>query len=402
MDSETTRSRWRPPLVDVVVALVLAAVTVVVPVLTADHQDGRTSLDALGVALLVVGSLALIARRRYPVATFAATFACTLSYVLLDYPMGPIWFPMIVALATMVMTGHRTAAIVAIAGGFVAFAWGPWLVGAQEHAPAIVNLVGLAAWLLLLLSASEVLRARRGRAEAAARAQEEEARRRVSDERLRIARELHDVVAHNISMINLQAGVALHLIDEQPEQARTALSAIKDASKEALVELRSVLGVLRQVDEAEGAPRNPAPGLARLGDLVSQANAAGLDVAVTTEGDARPLPTGLDLAAFRIVQEALTNVSRHAGPGATAEVRLVYGPDHLDVEVLDDGRGVAVPGSALGSGNGLTGMRERAESVGGTFEAGPRPGFGWRVHARLPLPASEQRDDRLDEEHVGR
>jgi signal transduction histidine kinase len=398
----TTATRWRPPLVDVVVALVLAAVTVVGPVLTADRQDGRRSLDALGVALLVAGSLALIARRRYPVPTFAVTFACTLSYVLLDYPMGPIWFPMIVALATMVMTGHRTAAIVAIAGGFVAFAWGPWLVGAQEHAPAIVNLVGLAAWLLVLLSASEVLRARRGRAEAAARAQEEEARRRVSDERLRIARELHDVVAHNISMINLQAGVALHLIDEQPQQARTALSAIKDASKEALVELRSVLGVLRQVDEVEGAPRDPAPGLGRLPDLVEQANAAGLDVAVTTEGDARPLPAGLDLAAFRIVQEALTNVSRHAGPGATAAVRLTFGPDHLDVEVVDDGRGVAGPGSALGSGNGLTGMRERTESVGGTFEAGPRPGFGWRVHARLPLPASEQREDRLDGEEVGR
>jgi signal transduction histidine kinase len=397
---DDTTTRWRPPLVDVAIALVLAVVTAAGPVLTADRQDGRDALDALGLALLVAGSLALIGRRRYPVPTFAVTFACTLTYVLLDYPMGPIWFPMIVGLATMVMTGHRTAAIVAIAGGFVAFTWGPWLTGAEDEAPPLVNVVGLAAWLLVLLSVSEVLRARRGRAEAAAHAQEEEALRRVSDERLRIARELHDVVAHNISMINLQAGVALHLIDEQPEQARTALSAIKDASKEALVELRSVLGVLRQVDE--DAPRDPAPGLARLPDLVTQANAAGLDLTVTTEGTARPLPTSFDLAAFRIVQEALTNVSRHAGPAAKATVRLTYGQDHLDLEVVDDGRGAAEPTPSLGSGNGLTGMRERAESLGGTFEAGPRPGFGWRVRARLPLPAADQREDRLDGEQVGR
>jgi signal transduction histidine kinase len=401
------RTRWRPPLVDVVVALVIGAVEAVAVVAIGDHQPDRSSVDALAVTLLVAGALALIARRRYPVPVFAVTFATTLGYQLIGYPEGPIWFAMIVAFATMVMTGHRTAAIVAISAGFVAFTWGPWLTGVEDDAPPIVNVVGLAAWLLVLLSVSEVLRARRGRAEAAAHAQEEEARRRVSDERLRIARELHDVVAHNISMINLQAGVALHLIDEQPEQARTALSAIKDASKEALVELRSVLGVLRQVDETEEAPRDPAPGLARLPDLVSQATAAGLGVTVDTEGTApaRPLPQGLDLAAFRIVQEALTNVSRHAGPAAKAAVRLTYGPDHLDVEVVDDGRGGASAGPSLGSGNGLTGMRERAESVGGTFEAGPRPGFGWRVHARLPLPTAEsddEREDRLDEEEVGR
>jgi signal transduction histidine kinase len=398
-------TQWRPPLVDVAVALVIGAIQVAGAIVAGDHQTGRDAIDALGVALLVAGPLALVARRRYPVQVFGVAFASNLSYLLLDYPEGPIWFAMIVAFATMVMAGHRTTAVVAIGVGFVGFTWGPWLVGAEDDAPPIVNVVGLAAWLLVLLSAAEVLRARRGRAEAAARAQEEEARRRVSDERLRIARELHDVVAHNISMINLQAGVALHLIEEQPQQARTALSAIKDASKEALVELRSVLGVLRQVDEdnGTGAPRGPAPGLDRLPDLVTQASAAGLDVQVTVDGAARPLPRGHDLAAFRIVQEALTNVTRHAGPGAAAEVRVAYGPDRIEVEVVDNGHGGAGPTApSPGSGSGLTGMRERAESVGGTFDAGPRPGFGWRVRALLPLPAPDQSEDRLDEEEVGR
>ncbi|HEY8523681.1 MAG TPA: sensor histidine kinase [Acidimicrobiales bacterium] len=394
MESDDTPARagWRPPLVDVVVALVLAAVTVAGTWAAGQDQHDRRALGALGVALLLIGPLALVARRRHPEAVFAVTFASTLTYVLLDYPLGPIWFAMIVAFATMVMAGRRAAAGVALAVGYVAFTWGPYVAG-TEDAPSLAAAVGLAAWLLVLLTGSELLRARRDRAEAAARSREEEARRRVADERLRIARELHDVVAHNISMINLQAGVALHLIDEQPEQARTALAAIKDASKEALVELRSVLGVLRQVDD--GAPRDPAPGLGRLPDLVGQARAAGLDVQVETRGEPRPLPRGVDLAAFRIVQEALTNVSRHAGT-TTARVRITYEPGHVEVQVDDDGPGTgAGPGAAApspGSGQGLTGMRERAESLGGEFSAGPRPGFGWRVRARLPAPADEGAD----------
>jgi signal transduction histidine kinase len=387
-DAASRRDRLSPWLVDAVIALLIAAVQVTGTTFAGHFQEDRNSLDPLGVAILVAGALVLVVRRRYPVQTFAASAAATLTYLLLDYPRGPIWFAMIVAFATMVMAGHRVAAVVGLGLGYFGFAWLPALVGVED-APAAAAAIGLAAWLLLLLSVAEVLRARRDRAEASARTREEEARRRVSDERLRIARELHDVVAHNISLINLQAGVALHLIDEQPEQARTALASIKDASKEALVELRSVLGVLRQVDE--DAPRDPAPGLGRLPDLVTQANAAGLRVQVTEEGTPRPLPRGLDLAAFRIVQEALTNVSRHAG-NATAEVRVAYAADRLDVEVVDDGLGASAAGPTLGSGNGLTGMRERAEAVGGRFEAGPRPGFGWRVRAELPLPDEGEGD----------
>jgi len=188
------------------------------------------------------------------------------------------------------------------------------------------------------------------------------------------------VLAHNISLINVQAGVALHLMDEQPGQSRTALAAIKQASNDALGELRSVLDVLRQGDEAE--PRSPASGLAQLDSLVAGAAATGLEVRTRVEGAPRPLSAGTDLAAFRIVQESLTNVTRHAGPAASATVRIGYGADELVVEVTDDGRGAAAGG---GGGNGIRGMRERVAALGGELTAGPRPGSGFRVLARLPL-----------------
>jgi signal transduction histidine kinase len=249
----------------------------------------------------------------------------------------------------------------------------------REPAPNLAQVLGLGAWLLALATTTEVIRARRERAAEVGRARQEEARRRASEERLRIARELHDVLAHNISLINVQAGVALHLMEEQPEQARSALTAIKAASKDALGELRSVLEVLRQSDE--GAPRAPTAGLEDLDRLVSGAAAAGLDVRVVTEGTPRPLPPSVDLAAFRIVQEALTNVTRHAGR-ATATVVLTYDGDGLTVQVEDDGRG---PSNGTGGGNGIRGMKERAAALGGVVDAGPKPGGGFRVTASLPV-----------------
>jgi signal transduction histidine kinase len=220
------------------------------------------------------------------------------------------------------------------------------------------------------------------------RAAEEQQRRQASDERLRIARELHDVLGHHLSLINVQAGVGLHLIDERPEQARAALSAIKQASSEALREVRSVLAALRP--EAEAAPRAPAPGLADVPDLVA---GAGLPVDLTIEGTPEDLPPEVDRAAYRIVQEALTNVRRHAGPDATATLVVGYRPDRLDVQVSDDGIGVPVShdgavshDSADGAepGNGIAGMRERATALGGTLHAGPRDDGGFEVVARLP------------------
>jgi signal transduction histidine kinase len=200
---------------------------------------------------------------------------------------------------------------------------------------------------------------------------------------MRIARELHDVLAHNISLINVQAGVALHLMDEQPGQSRSALQAIKQASNDALGELRSVLDILRQGDEAP--PRAPASGLASLDRLVAGAEATGLPVSAKVEGTPRPLPAGTDLAAFRIVQESLTNVTRHAGP-ASATVLVRYGKDDLTVQVDDNGKGAGPNGAG---GNGIRGMRERVAALGGELTTGPRPGGGFRVLARLPIDPGE-------------
>jgi signal transduction histidine kinase len=201
---------------------------------------------------------------------------------------------------------------------------------------------------------------------------------------MRMARDLHDVVAHNISVINVQANTALHLMDRQPDRVRSALVTINDISKQALVELRSVLGVLRDVDGA--APLAPAPGLSRLGELVDTAAAAGLTVRVTQDGPQATLPVDVELAAYRIVQEALTNSARHSG-GKNAAVRLGYGDHGLLIEVADDGgpRPDRPAARSEGSGSGIAGMAERAAALGGTLDAGPRPDGGFRVRAWLPL-----------------
>jgi signal transduction histidine kinase len=378
----------RPPAVDVALAGAIAVVQVAGTYLAGRHQVEREPFDALAGALLAAGPAALIVRRRFPVAVYAAAFASTLAYVSLGYPRGPIFFTLIVAFLTVVLAGHRMVGWIGLAAGYIAFLAAD-VVFQDADPPGWIPAVGLAAWLLVLAAAGEGIRIRRIRAEDAARARDDEARRRAGEERLRIARELHDVLAHNISLINVQAGVALHLMDERPDQARTALTAIKAASKDALGELRSVLDVLRMTGPGglsisevdEGAPRAPTAGLADLDRLVSGATAAGIDVRVVTSGTPRPLPPSVDLAAFRIVQEALTNVTRHAGR-ATATISLAYGDGGLTVSVEDDGRGLN--GAGPGTGNGIRGMKERAAALGGELEAGPRPGGGFRVTASLP------------------
>jgi len=345
----------------------------------AHEQTDRADVDALAVALVLASAVPLLWRHRYPIAVLTATHLIVLGYLLLDYPRGPIFISPLIAFFSAVLQGRRVAAWVVLAAGFVAETFVPTIV-TDEPAPDAGELFLFAAWLLVITGAAELVRIRRERSRETARTREEEALRRATEERLRIARELHDVLAHNISMINVQAGVALHLLDERPEQARPALTAIKQASKDALTELRSVLGVLRRVDDQDGS-RDPAPTLARVDDLVSRAGATGLDVIKRVEGSARPLPAPVDVAAFRIVQEALTNVVRHAG-ATTATVAVTYGDEAVTVEVEDDGRGSAA--GSIGSGSGIVGMRERAESVGGSVDSGPRDDGGFRVRARLP------------------
>jgi YD repeat-containing protein len=216
---------------------------------------------------------------------------------------------------------------------------------------------------------------------------EDEAGRRIDEERLRIARELHDVVAHTMATINVQATAAAHVLADQPEAAAEALQTIRGASKDGLRELRAILNVLRQADEAD--PIQPAPGLAQLDTLIAGAVKAGLPTRLTQTGLARPLPAEVDLAAYRIVQESLTNAIRHAGR-ATAAVRLGYDDTGLLIEVTDNGRG-PVPGPGEGTGHGLIGMRERAAAVGGDLHVGPGRRGGFQVTARLPArPRAKQ------------
>jgi signal transduction histidine kinase len=374
---------------DVVLAVVAGLVQVGGTALAARHQTDVRMLDVPGYLLLAAGPAALIVRRRWPVAVLWVAFATTLCYLLLGYPGGPIWIALIVAFGTALVLGHRIAAYGSLLIGYPCFVWLVNVVNGQPLPSAWVA-AGIAAWLLLLVAVSELVRNRRAFARASRqraieeqRSQREAARRQASEERLGIARELHDVLGHSLSLINVQAGVALELMDRKPEQARTALSAIKQASKEALVEVQSVLDSLRQPDEE--APRAPAPSIGNIKELVRRAEAAGLSVEMEQAEQLPALPANVGAAAYRIVQEALTNVIRHAG-AATVSIRI--GQEDGDLVVVVDDDGVGGPGSlAAGGGNGIRGMRDRASALGGQLTAGPRAGGGFRVRARLPLPS---------------
>jgi signal transduction histidine kinase len=346
----------------------------------ARHQAGARPFDAGAIVLLIAAAGALALRRRHPVLVLALVFGITLIYFVLDYADGPIWLALIIAYYTAITHGHRLAAAIVAVAGFAIFPWLDYLLR-NRPPPSAVGLAALAAWLLVVLGAGEAVRIKRERSASSARIRAEEARRQASEERLRMARELHDSLGHYLSLISVQSGVALNLNQQLPEQAQAALAAIKQASKDALRELRSALDILRQ--DGEPAPRSPTPALARLDDLVSQASAPGLDVRAETEGTVRPLPFRVDAAAYRIVQEALTNVARHAGP-ATATVRVTYGEQDLTVQVDDDGRGPAARQQPA-TGKGIVGMRERVTALGGELYTGPRPGGGFRIRARLPL-----------------
>jgi signal transduction histidine kinase len=387
----TPLARGRALVVDVLLALGIGLAQVLGVLLSerVGRSAGWRDPDALAYLLLVGGAAALLFRRRWPLPVLAITLACGLAYAARTYPEGPSQLAVFPALWTVALTLPRrqawlAAAVAAVAAASVElFLYGDTMFDGEPVYAAVTVLAAM--WW------GEAVRARRAyvaelrdRAERAERSREEEARRRVDEERLRIARELHDVVSHTIGVISVQAGVAAHLLHRRPDKAADSLAAIRQASDEALGELHAMLRVLRQGDGDGGrAPLAPAPGLAELDVLVAQAAGAGIEVKVAVEGEPRRLPSAVDLACYRVVQESLTNVVRHAG-ASQAEITVTHLDDRVVVEVLDDGAAPAGNG-AVGSGQGIPGMRERARALGGSLEAGPRPGGGFRVQASLPV-----------------
>ncbi|HWU05590.1 MAG TPA: sensor histidine kinase [Streptomyces sp.] len=351
---------------------------------------GARAPGPASVLLMVLGAGALVLRRRGPMAVLAVTGLLSAAEFALADPPAPVVMSAVVALFTVAAGTDRPTtwraglltmgvlAVTAMAAGTT-----PWY--SQEN-------LAVLAWIGLAGAAGDAVRSRRAfidaireRAERAERTREEEARRRVAEERLRIARDLHDVVAHHIALVNVQAGVAAHVMDKRPDQAKEALAHVREASRSAIDELRATVGLLRQSGDPE-APTEPAPGLAVLGTLVDTFRNAGLPVEVACTDPGSPLPAAADLAAYRIIQEALTNVRKHAGADARAEVSVVRVGGTAEVTVLDDGRGTGPrPAPADGGGHGLIGMRERVTALGGTLTAGPRYGGGFRVHAILPV-----------------
>jgi signal transduction histidine kinase len=346
----------------------------------------------LGCALVLLHTLPLAARRRFPGTVLALILASGLAFAALGLPPDILGIAILVAVYSVAAYGSRWVSLAGLAAaelGLAAVQLTPSRIGVDT----LVGNLGVvaAAWLLGLFAHNyrtyaATLEERTAELE---QAQEELARRAVVEERLRLARELHDVVAHAMSVIAVQSGVGAHVAKTQPKEAAKALAAIEATSRAALEELRRLLGVLRQENEPQGELA-PVPGLGDLDGLLAEVAKAGLAVRLRVEGTPAPLPAGVDLSAYRIVQEALTNVVKHAG-SARAQVVVGYRDQDVRVEVTDDGRGAAAPtgdGRAR-VGHGLIGMRERVQVFGGDLEAGPRPGGGFRVAARLPLAADQ-------------
>lgn len=379
---------WRWVVDAGIVVVVLAATELAIVTGREPDSVGRNWLAyALGVGM----AAPLIVRRRFPLGSLYAIAVALLVFYSLRYPGFPPTLVLAVPLYTAVDAGYLWRAVpvpvVFLAAGF--------LVSLRHGMPALDLVSGLLPHLALAVVAvllGALVRSRRlyaaevrERLRRAEEEQEREAERRVTGERLRIARELHDTVGHAIATITVQSGTALHLLDSQPGRAREALTAIRETGKAAMAEMRTTVGMLRSAGEpAVNADRDA--GLARLPDLLVAVRAAGLEVEVATQPDApdEPLAGPVDHAAYRILQESLTNVLRHAGPAARARVLVRVAPATVEIEITDDGRG---PNGEDSGGHGLAGMRERAEALGGRLDAGPAPGGGFAVRARLPRVA---------------
>jgi signal transduction histidine kinase len=389
---------------DVLLGLLVAVMQVQGTLAKPAEVGSRPLADVayLGYLLLIVSGLALSVRRRWPVAVFITTALASLLYYSIGFSDGPVWIGLFVALYTLTAYGDGRRSLAIASLGITVLATGWLIAGADVEPRAAIG------WVFFRIAASimaaalgESVRLRRAeaaealeRARQLERTREEEARSRVDAERLRIAREVHDTVAHAIAVINVQAGVTAYLLDKRPEGAREALVTIEQTSAQALHEMRAVLGVLRD----SGNGRVPHPGLAQLDELTAMARQAGLDIKLEVTSSTAPLPSAVDHTAYRILQESITNVIRHVGP-TRVTVALDQLPDVLEVRVTDEGgRDVsgdgassprtavgAVNGSTTAPGHGIDGMRERCGLLGGELTAEPRSCGGFEVKARLPL-----------------
>ncbi|MEU1279338.1 sensor histidine kinase [Streptomyces sp. NPDC005805] len=352
---------------------------------------------AAGIAALLSTVVAL--RRRMPERMLVLTAVLGVAQLVLDIEVMPADFAMLVIIYTVAAHGGpRWASRLALVGGICAapLAQIRWTLeetgrGGQVFFAIVMSVPFVLAWVL-----GDSIRTRRAyfaqleeRATRLEKEREAQAKVAVAAERARIARELHDVVAHNVSVMVVQADGAAYVLDAAPDQAKQALETISSTGRQALAEMRRLLGVLRTGDGPENGEYVPQPDVRQIEDLVEKVREAGLAVDFRVEGTPRPLPSGVELTAYRIVQEALTNTRKHGGPEAGVSVRLVYFDDGLGLLVEDDGRGSShelyEDGGADGRGHGLIGMRERVGMVGGTLDAGPRPGGGFRISALLPL-----------------
>ncbi|MFE1247939.1 sensor histidine kinase [Streptomyces sp. NPDC058735] len=386
------RAKAHPLAVDAALSAAVLVCMVAGSFMEPRHRDSvswvlRTP-DLLSLLLMALGAAALAFRRHAPLTVLALTGAFSVTESVTGDPRAPVAMSAVIALYTVASTTDRPTTwrvglltTTVLTGSAMAAGSLPWY--AQEN-------LAILAWTGIGATAGDAVRSRRAfvqaireRAERAERTREEEARRRVAEERLRIARDLHDVVAHHIALVNVQAGVAAHVMDKRPDQAKEALGHVREASRSALNELRATVGLLRQSGDPE-APTEPAPGLDRLDELTGTFRHAGLHIEVARADQDTTLPAAVDLAAYRIIQEALTNVQKHAGSRAKAEVSVVRVGPGIEITVLDDGGGED-EAPAAGGGHGLLGMRERVTALRGTLTTGPRYGGGFRVHAILPV-----------------
>ncbi|WP_371653987.1 MULTISPECIES: sensor histidine kinase [unclassified Streptomyces] len=367
--------------------------------------SGGTGHGSTPAALLIAVGLSVVValRRRAPEKMVVLAAGMGLVQLALNVSPNVSDFAMLVAIYTAAAVGERWASRFALAGSLLAAViamvrWPDYSGSDSGMSPGqivffviVMTVPFILAWVL-----GDSMRTRRAyfaqleeRAARLEKEREAQAKVAVAAERARIARELHDVVAHNVSVMVVQADGAAYVMDSAPDQAKIALETISMTGRQALAEMRRLLGVLRTGEHREAGEYVPQPDVEQIEELVEQVRTAGLTVDFKIEGTPRPLPSGVELTAYRIVQEALTNTRKHGGPEAGASVRLVYFDDGLGLLVEDDGRGAAhemyEDGGADGRGHGLIGMRERVGMVGGTLDAGPRPGGGFRISALLPL-----------------